>query len=365
MKARYRVDVQRYTPSITPTPSPTAPPTATATAMATPTAVATPTDTCPRPPGQGVVALGLGQQTIRGRWDGNDCLHFPVTASTRLHIVLMLRSFGRDPEVSLLEGVGTGGAELAHNDDTLEGSGEESLLGRTVPAGGYTVRAEINRAPLSGSTYQLVIEAALKYAHAGHHQEDGNVEYTGPTVAAGADPLPAWADTLVEDMADQWEAASNGLVELCEAGTCSGSPEGLITPIEVVVGSRSNDPPSRAAPGCGRTIACVMYGEPPSSGHMGALTFRIESPAYSAGRLVTWTDVPALNNAVVGVDYYRYLPSVLLHELGHTLGLDDLRLYSASYTGMMMHKAEAHQVLTDRDRAYLLQVYRDHVAHGH
>ena len=158
MKARYRVDVQRYTPSITPTPSPTAPPTATATAMATPT------DTCPRPPGQGVVALGLGQQTIRGRWDGNDCLHFPVTASTRLHIVLMLRSFGRDPEVSLLEGVGTGGAELAHNDDTLEGSGEESLLGRTVPAGGYTVRAEINRAPLSGSTYQLVIEAALKYA---------------------------------------------------------------------------------------------------------------------------------------------------------------------------------------------------------
>ena len=309
--------------------------------------------------------LVLGSQTIRGTWDGNACLHFPVAAGTEFHVALMLRSFRRDPEVTLLEGVGTGGAVLAHNDDTLEGSGEDSLLGITLPAGGHTIKAEINRPPLSGSTYQIEIETAPKYLHAGHHQGDSNVEYTGLTAGPGATPLPAWADMLVEEMADKWEAASNGLVEFCEAGTCSGSREGLITPIDVVVGSLTSDPPSRTTPGCGRTIACVIYGEPPSSGHLGALTFRIENPAYAHGGRVYWTGVPSWNDTTRGGLYYRYLPSTVLHELGHTIGLDDLRIAGGRYAGMVMDKAEAHQVLTDRDIAYLLQVYRDHAARRH
>ena len=55
----------------------------------------------------------------------------------------------------------------------------------------------------------------------------------------------------------------------------------------------------------------------------------------------------------------------MLHELGHTIGLDDLRIAGGRYAGMVMDKAEAHQVLTDRDIAYLLQVYRDHAARRH
>ena len=128
-----------------------------------------------------------------------------------------------------------------------------------------------------------------------------------------------------EDEAAKWEAASNGLVEICERGTCAHS-DGSVTAIEVVEGSDRNL--AKATIGgddCGRTIACVMYYEPPGSGHIGAITFRIENPPFMRDTLVNWTDNHSEHNMAVGGVIQRYLPSTVLHELGHTLGLDDLR----------------------------------------
>ena len=312
---------------------------------------------------QPFVTLPLGRETIRGDWGGNDCLRYIFTVpGVSKHLTIRLASSGLDPEVTILDSTD---AVVAHNDNTREGSGRDSLLGKTLERGDYTIRVGINRTPSPGSGYRLTIDTALRIAHAGHHQGDASFEYTGPTTTGtGAVPLPAWAATVVEDEAAKWEAASNGLVEICERGTCAHS-DGSVTAIEVVEGSDRNL--AKATIGgddCGRTIACVMYYEPPGSGHIGAITFRIENPPFMRDTLVNWTDNHSEHNMAVGGVIQRYLPSTVLHELGHTLGLDDLRDPPVPrYVGMVMHTAGGNRVLTDRDRAYLLQVYRDHISH--
>ena len=59
---------------------------------------------------------------------------------------------------------------------------------------------------------------------------------------------------------------------------------------------------------------------------------------------------------------YRYLRGVVMHELGHALGLDEL---PTRYIGYLMYEPYKMDSIPDYDKAYMLQVYREHAFTAH
>ena len=74
-----------------------------------------------------------------------------------------------------------------------------------------------------------------------------------------------------------------------------------------------------------------------------------------------WTDDFQLANRPqpVGGHYYEYLPAVLLHELGHALGLDDTRIPNI----IMGPDTLKLEQLTATDTAAAEAIYASHVKH--
>ncbi len=54
-----------------------------------------------------------------------------------------------------------------------------------------------------------------------------------------------------------------------------------------------------------------------------------------------------------------YLPGVLMHEFGHTAGLEDLYKYTGNYNGYLMEGDTYPTNIPDKDREYMRQVYRN------
>ena len=369
-KARYRVDVQRYTPPTdTPTPEPPtatptpSPPTATATPKP-PTATPTPISACElRRANVLFVYDGLNRR-LEGEWGPSGCVYFVTEVTYRVHLLLELESSGLDPEVSLIMGSVPSGRVLASNDDNPEGSGPESLLGKNLLAGPFTVKATVKTPPPAGSRFSLKVSAASPVPHSGHHQEDRNVEY----VKIFRSSLPGWASTVIEDAAAKWNSAAPGLIEICEAGSCTGTRDGHLTSVSIVEGLRdSHGRATVAGIDCGSTLACVVYEQLGPEGHMEALYMRIESPGWTQTGVrdlkVEWVNEIRMDNVILGHMYFRHLPSVVLHELGHTLGLNDL---DARFYYYLMYKAlGVHLFVPHLDTDYLKQVYRNHLADRH
>ena len=62
--------------------------------------------------------------------------------------------------------------------------------------------------------------------------------------------------------------------------------------------------------------------------HVGPSTLYVEQPPRDLNGTRRWTDDPTLDDTQVPrtrpAVYYIYLPTVILHELGHAIGLMDL-----------------------------------------
>ena len=121
-------------------------------------------------------------------------------------------------------------------------------------------------------------------------------------------------------------------------------------------------------------IACVLRHH--FRGHMTGATVFMESPTRYDGDWIRWTnDLNLLRNSPSSRQpgsrkfVYFYAPGVMIHEIGHVLGLDDLygeEEYSGRYgeyiMGGQFGKSDA---ILDPDIRYLEQVYRDHAGRVH
>ena len=90
----------------------------------------------------------------------------------------------------------------------------------------------------------------------------------------------------------------------------------------------------------------------------------IEEPATAHGRTYRWTNIPARHLNPVKKrphELYWYLPTALMHEFGHTIGLDDL-VPTASYPNYLMGDLGDTSVtaIPPPDLHYLKQVYREY-----
>ena len=102
---------------------------------------------------------------------------------------------------------------------------------------------------------------------------------------------------------------------------------------------------------------------------MGSLSMVIEEPAWSyiPGGLLglygdhirrLWTNDHLDHNRTITEGTLIYLPSVLMHEFGHTVGLDDLYKYDG-YAGYLMDDTHGFQSIPILDKNYIKQVYRN------
>lgn len=121
---------------------------------------------------------------------------------------------------------------------------------------------------------------------------------------------------------------------------------------------------------CGWSTACVKYKHSLDKNHYGDMTVIIEEPAYfyaswhSANQHVRiiWTDKPSEGVERIPDEskVWFYLPSIVMHELGHTAGLKDY--YPPPYNGLMMNPYSVKTPSQD-DISEMKKLYDGHRRH--
>ncbi|MDE2718084.1 MAG: hypothetical protein OXI33_13885 [Chloroflexota bacterium] len=347
------------------------------------------------------------RQIINGNWD-SDCYgsyappgsdyvgtddrpyaqfyQFTVRPTARVYIDL--ESDIADAYIVLRNGIGKDGDIKVENDDNnlqplddVRPSNSRVDVSR-LSAKTYTVEVTMtDSTPVTGSfTLTLHAELAKQFPELGH-QEDYVSKYTVGDISLpsdyehdprGPDPddvigpsIPIAATVWNNAVSKNWPK-----VHVCKenTGTCNDKNTDDKKTTITIVGTCTG-------------LACIDAGRNvDSDGHMGNMTMIIEEPSYSAdGVRILWTlkylnsDVipPALGESgrgagfkYVGEDedgndvYLAYLPGVIMHEFGHSLGLTDLDQYPEAQ-GWLMDYGQLFKLIPTTDRAYLRQVYRN------
>ena len=229
------------------------------------------------------------------------------------------------------------------------------------------------------------LETKVPLPHTGH-QADHTVKYQlgaistpVPGAEASSDPglvIPA----AVTDAANAWNNAATTVL-FCKGSGCTdaGGPppvqvdrntDGVIFVIKTEPGKEDI------------TLAYVEQRRDPDGHLRGPATMVIEQPPIDRSGIwntpVTrvWTNDLNLHGREErgGERKYHYLPSVMMHEFGHTAGLGDLYklvedtfpcnwLGICAYSDYIMGGDVEETAITDKDRDYLRDVYRNHTPH--
>lgn len=174
------------------------------------------------------------------------------------------------------------------------------------------------------------------------------------------------------------------------AGMNSKNTDGYVITMKVVSGRKDQISAEMLRLGfyahCGPSVACVKTTNPQEYGddgdtirdifgddapaHLENITLIIEEPAYEESRdpmnpvtRVYWTnnnadDVVGNRNPVDG-EIWRYLPSTVMHEFGHTAGLEHHDDYNNPTVGLMGFPGEDDVPKSD-DIAAMQALYSGH-----
>ena len=359
-------------------------PTATSTLPTRPTATPTATPTpagCPHTNLSSLSVPGRVPQT-RDDWS-TPCRYYSFWVQDEGHVVIDLKGAGLDTELTLHRGrLGSLTVE-GYNDDNPEASGtRDSRLGRRLSAGDYTVEARLKRASDASASKNLTLDIRGEewIPHGGYHQADHTAAYTiarMPWVPAPLGlPQPGpMVEKAARDGIAEWNAKASGAwpdVEFCP-DPCGENADGFV--IDIRLGLPHECPTSvacvrlrlvAASDGVGRHIVSspVVFEQPPA----------VVDSSSKVVQSFWWTDVGTKHRTLAysgrdNVDiYWWYLYPTMLHELGHVLGLDDLKGPSRTYPGYLMNDPNDPRPMTSipsNDVNYLHQVYRQHGGERH
>ena len=199
----------------------------------------------------------------------------------------------------------------------------------------------INDLKRTSAVFTLVQDEAPKsYGH----QHDHTVAYN--LGALRTEELDNWIRQATPGEASKWNARP--LVSVCKQSECTTNSTGVVS-LEVIDSQ------------CARGVACIdVFSN--IKGHIRDTSIKFEKFPSSSSALWEWTDMSSLHRVMIRLSvparYYLYVNAVILHELGHALGLPDFRS-PTTYRGIMRQDLSV-PYMTTRDKDLLEKIYESH-----
>ena len=337
---------------------------------------------------------------------------FHLTAPAQVNMTLTSTEY---PFMNLLSGQSSGGSLIAADD--APGTGSVSRIARSLGTGWYTVEVTTYYANHTGDfaltlmsmpAAPVPVPTTPSTPHLGKsHQPDHVVSYAlDLSVPSAFTEFSAAAfRTATLTAATTWNSAiesTAGLSALfCQAGIvysnyiCNNENlDGYVVTIRVRPGIYTSYANPMTAIDCGDTSACAKGDYYP---HLTNMEVLIENPGYHWTEVlerptplslpqavyrnmrITWTNDVAYTADTF--EYRRererqclsdatrwcgtwYLPSVLMHELGHTMGLEHTNPDFSPVNNGLMDVAINYSMPNAYDMRRFKELYEGHVVHG-
>ena len=114
-----------------------------------------------------------------------------------------------------------------------------------------------------------------------------------------------------------------------------------------------------------QAVACVRWRDPAKNPHdyphLGKESLYFEYPPEpDHGSDYLWTNDPNMSRVVLNNVEYLYMPAYIMHEFGHTAGLD----HNAAVNNVMSVDIRSHVLtISDDDKKAMKSIYNSHTAH--